>query len=369
MKTGLPPEELPPLGDPAYGGEPGPYSASGLRTVCGSRINPDAIRFYRRRSVLTTRESIRSCAHPDIEPWIGNVGGFDPHVDVVQPPRSQWPISGVVARVDARSGSMPFELPEMTYFVDYSSFHSNPAELPSGPMVETIKERLFPEGARLVLTFYNDMRLKHSLWTHMNFFEQPFLDQFDATLLPDFSAYCNDTTPQYLIGERQLQIFGTDGSRQGRTVIPSIVWSNEESLRRQADLWLSQYPKVHTIRLDCYGKNVDRVGWAWRHLFAMEKYFKGFDHIHWIIAGMTSGWMIRELNRIFPKGNYSIVAPVNMFIAAQRGSTDPIYSAQEFRRQIAKLEDFRSGRDVADAQPRPDHWPTYSEVDTAGFSK
>ena len=33
-----------------------------------------------------------------------------------------------------------------------------------------------------------------------------------------------------------------------------------------------------------------------------------------MIAGITSGWAIRELNRIFPDGNYCIIPSVSMFV-------------------------------------------------------
>jgi len=196
----------------------------------------------------------------------------------------------------------------------------------------------------------------------MEFWYAPFLDQFDGIVMPDFSAYSDDPLPQMLFGERMMQMFAQEGSDAGKTVIPSIAWCTEDSLRRQVEVWTSQYPKVNTILLDCYGSHIDAVGWAWRWLYALEKYCAGKKHIRWLFTGMTSGWAIRELNRIFPDGNYSLVTSASPQIAATRGTTDKERMARRFRRAMAKIEDLHSGRMVADAQPRPDHWPTFAEL-------
>jgi len=194
------------------------------------------------------------------------------------------------------------------------------------------------------------------------FWSAPFLKQFDALVSPGFSPYSDDTYPQMLFGERMDQVFGQEGTESGQNFIPSIAWATEDSLRRQVELWVSQYPKVNTILLDCYGSGVDRVGWAWHWLFAMEKYCAPHTHIRWLLTGMTSGWIIRELNRIFPQRNYSLITTASMQIAAMRGTTDRERMAHRFRRSVARLEDLRAGRVVADAQPRPDHWPMFSEL-------
>jgi hypothetical protein len=358
----LPPRKLPPLPDPYFDDQPGPYSASALRDVCGTRINPNAKNSYNDRNRMISPGGPFSCVHPEIEEWIGSAEGFDPRSRIKQPPMKEWPLSVVAARIDARNTPMPFDLPEMTYFVDYSSFHKDLFEGPApGGLADTVKERLFPENSQLVLTFYNEKVQKLNLWSIRNFWQLPFLEQFDAVLMPDFHAYCNDPVPKYLIGERMMQIFAEEGSRAGRTVIPSIAWSTEESLRRQVDLWTSQ-SNINTIRLDCLGAGVHRTGWAWRWIFALEKYVQGMDHIRWIITGMTSGWTIGELNRIFPKKNYTLVTPFSTFIAAQRRSTSREWSTHEFRRQIKRLEEFRSGKNVAEAMTRPAVWPTFADV-------
>jgi hypothetical protein len=362
----LPPKKLKALDDPFFpdfSDKGGPYALSALRDVCGTRINPNALGHYQSRSDLIRVDcEPKSCAHPELEEWLGDVSGLDARARVRQPDVKDWPLSTIIARVDARKEGMPFALPEMTYFLDYNSFHSSHVEGPRpGGDVDELRERLFPENSQVILSFYNDLKQKKGLWSLLNFWDLPFLDQFDAVLLPDFSAYSSDPNVQYMIGERMMQVFAEEGSRAGRTVIPSIAWSTEESLRRQVDLWTSQ-TNINTIRLDCLGHNVNRTGWTWRWLFALEKYVQGMDHIRWIITGMTTGWSIRELNRIFPKKNYALVTPISTFIAAQRRSTDPEWSALEFRRRIRVLQDYRDGVVLADPAIRPEAWPKFENL-------
>jgi hypothetical protein len=84
---------------------------------------------------------------------------------------------------------------------------------------------------------------------------------------------------------------------------------------------------------------------------------------------MTQGWAIRELNRIFPNKNYSLMPSPSMMVSVlSGGSRDPLWQAAQFRAKIARLEDLRAGREVADAMPRPDHWLSYEELDTEGLS-
>ena len=180
--------------------------------------------------------------------------------------------------------------------------------------------------------------------------------------MPDFSAFSDDPVPQYLLGERMQQIFASEGTAAGKVTIPSIAWSSEKSLRRQLELWTSQYPRVNTIHLDCDGSNVDKTLWAWRWLYAMEKYCAGRDHIRWLISGMSSGWVIRELNRIFPKKNYCLMPSVSSFIGATKGSTDPEWQGQKFRSKMLQLQALRNGDEVAELGERPDYWPKYSDI-------
>jgi len=370
-RSNLPPDPLPALPDPSYDGKLGPYSASALRDVVGTRINPDAIGWYRRRETLKSPMCpAKTCAHPELEGWLGDVGSFDPHSRLQQAPASQWPISAIIPRMTIWGAKLPFALEPATYMLDYLSLNSDPHAPPSRQWVSQLRE-CFPEGSRLILSFFGPsgpgpgsrVPLTLGLWTLQSaFWSAPFLKQFDALVSPGFSPYSDDTFPQMLFGERMDQIFGQEATDSGQTFIPSIAWCTVDSLRRQIELWVSQYPKVNTVLLDCYGSGVDRVGWAWHWLYALEKYCAPHTHIRWLFTGMTSGWIIRELNRIFPQRNYSLITTASLQIAATRGTTDKERMAQRFRRSVARLEDLRSGRVVADAQPRPDHWPMFSEL-------
>jgi hypothetical protein len=360
----LPPTPLPALPDPVYGNKPGPYSASGLRDVVGTRINPDAVAYYKNRE----RHMGITGAFPELEGWLGDIGSFDPHARLVQPPPSEWPLSLVVPRMTIWGESLPFEIQPATYMIDYLSLNSDPKSLPTRPWVNNLRER-FPEGSRLLLSFFGPegphgrRPLINGLWEQRDFWFAPFLDQFDATVLPDFDVYSDSPKPQSLVGERQAQMFAQEGSEAGRTVIPAVAWATEASLRRQIELWCGQYPHINTILLDCYGAGApERIGWAWHWLFAIEKYCGGKDHIRWLLTGMTAGWIVRELNNIFPHGNYSLVTSASPQIAATRGTTNKELMASRFRRSVAKLEDFQRGRVIADPQPRPDHWLSFSDV-------
>lgn len=361
-KSKLPPERIPPLDDPCFGGEPGPYSVSDLRDVCGSRINPDAVGLYKRRELLKRPTALpKTCVHPDLELWLGDVKGLDPRSKVTQPPMSEWPLTTIIPRISVWGEELPFPLDPGAYSIDYHYLHSNPQTLPEREWVTRLKDR-FPDGTSLILGFFGNRALTLGLWTQVQFWHHPFLDQFDAVMLPDFSAFSDDPIPQYLIGERMLQIFGEEGSAAGRTIIPSIAWTTEDSLRRQTELWTSRWPRVHTIHVDCYGSGVDRVGWHWRWLFALEKYAAPHTNVRWMISGMTSGWAIRELNEIFPKKNYCLMPSVSAYVGVLTGARDPAWQAQAFREKMKGFEDLRSGEIVADRMPRPDVWPTFSEV-------
>jgi Domain of unknown function (DUF4417) len=363
----LPPEEIPALPDPCFDNQLGPYSHSDLKQVVGTRINPDSIGWYKHRELLLSeRCPAKTCAHPELEGWLGDVGSFDARVRINQPPASQWPMSKIIPRMALWGESLPFEIEPGTYMIDYLSLNSDPTSTPTRDWVPRLRER-FPEGSRLILSFFGPEGARGrrpliiGLWTLRDFWYAPFLDQFDGVVLPDFSAYSDDPLPQMLFGERQAQIFAQEGSDAGRTIIPAIAWCTEASLRRQVELYTSQ-PNVNTILMDCYGSHIQKVGWAWRWLFAIEKYCAGKDHIRWMFTGLASGWVIRELNRIFPNGNYALVTTASPQIAATRGTTDKEIMAKRFRRAIGKLEDFHSGRMVADPEVRPETWPTFGEL-------
>lgn len=360
-KGKLPPEDLT-LPDPCFQDGRGPYHVSALRDVCGTRINPDAIGWYKRRQLLTRPECpAKTAVHPDIELWLGDVGSFDPRSQVVQPPLSEWPFSAVMPRIVVYGEKLAFPLDPMTYVIFYKDLHSNPRTLPSRPWVSRLKER-FPEGTQLVLSFLAGRALINGLWAQTEFWQAEFLRQFDAVVIPDFSAFSDDPVPQSLLGERMHQIFAQEGSEAGHNVIPAIAWMDEYSLRRQIELWVSAYPKVNTILIDCDGTNVDPTGWKWRNLFAIEKYCAPHSHIRWLISGITPGWAIRELNDMFPKRNYHIIPSVSVYVNAMQSSPDPGFRHHKFMQRIKQIEAFRAGTEVADRMPKPEVWPQFSDV-------
>lgn len=362
-RTLLPPDPLPALPDPMYAGKPGPYSASKLRDVTGSRIWPWALAWYKDRELLTGRGSAISCAHPDLDGWLADLRGFDPQGKINQPPLDEWEFHGVMARFSVWGEKLPYEVAPGTFVIDYNNLASRPGEPPTKPWVMNLRER-FPEGSKLILAFFNDRDMTWGLWPMGHtFWSHPFLDQFDGILLPDFSCFSDDPVPQSLLGERTQQIFGAEGSRYGRNVIPTIAWRSEDSLRRQLEFWVSQYPHVNTIHIDAYGADVIRNLWVWRWLMAMERYCKNWPHIRWIVSGITTGGGIRHMNEeIFPDRNYHVMTPVTFSADAMKGSRDPKFWAEAFQGSLKKVEDLYLGNVVADKLVRPDHWPTFAEA-------
>jgi len=355
------PDPLPALDDPAYNDQPGPYSVSGLKTVTGNRINPDC-RSYARRELMTKPGfGMRSAAHTHMEIFLNEVGGYDPRTRINQPPASELPLSAVIPRLSLRGEKLPYPLRKGSYIVDYPSINSNPRKLPERAWAPRLRDR-FEDDTQLLLSFFGNHKVVRGLWTMTEFWYHPFISQFDAILLPDFSAFSNDSWPQSLHGERMHQIFGEEGSAAGVNVIPSLAWAGEESLRRQVELYVSQYPRINTIHVDCYGSNVDRVGWIWRWLYALEKYCAPHTHIRWLISGITTGWGIRELNELFPSKNYHLIMSVSGYVNSMVGSTDPNFQAREYRKKIATLEDMYTGDVVADKIPRPTEWPQFWQL-------
>src|ERR1017187_46318 len=183
----LPPEVLPPLPDPAFGNRPGPYAYSELRRVVGTRINPDSIGWYKRRDLLRSPVAAKTCAHPELEGWLGDVRSYDPQARVTQPSLSKWPFTGVVPRVSV-SANLRFPLAPATYMIDYAELNSNPTVVAVRPWVENLKAQ-FPEGSDLLLSFFGNRNLVLGLWTQLDFWYAPFLDNFTGIILPDFSAF------------------------------------------------------------------------------------------------------------------------------------------------------------------------------------
>jgi hypothetical protein len=356
----LPPLVLPPLNDPVYGG-PSPYSVSPLKDVTGTRINPDALESYANRAMmLDPVEAPLSCAHPWLEDWLANIGCFDPRAKVRQTPLESWDLHAIVPRISVWGDKLPFPLPKGTYLIDYRYLNSRPGQPPERPWVPRLSER-FAEGSQLLLGFFGDPQLNWGLWGQRDFWTLDFLSQFAGVIAPDFAAYGDDPIPESLRGERMLQIFCSEGSRHGHNIIPSIAWRSVDSFRRQVELWSGMYPDVHTIQLDCDGFGVNPNMWWWRWLHAMENYCQGLDHIRWIITGRPKGWVVRELNRIFPKRNYCLVPSVALYNSCLSSSRGQVWMEETFTRKIQILEDFWAGETVADAQPRPDFWPQFRD--------
>lgn len=356
------PDPIPPLPDPYLDGEISPYSISPLRDVCGTRIAFDSP-YYKVRSAMTRPGFwLKSAVHPELEIWINQVSGFDPRSKIIQTPLPDLPMSAVIPRILGKGGGLPFSMDKGTYIVDYPSMNSAPDKPPEREWVPSFKQDSLPEGSQLLLSFFGSRKLTMGLWTIQGFWDHPFMKQFDGVMMPDFSCFADDPKPQSLFGERMMQIFAREGSDAGMNIIPTIAWAEESSMRRQVELWASQYPYVNTIHLDCYGAKVDRKGWIWRWLYAIEKYCKPHQHIRWLISGVTAGWAIRELNEIFPNRNFNLIMALSPYVNSMVGSTDPEFRARKFREKIRTLEDLHSGRVQAPKDPRPDEWPQWRDV-------
>jgi hypothetical protein len=359
-KAQLPPDPIPPLHDVVYGG-PSPYAYSDLRSVTGTRINPHAVAWYRRREVMTSRRGVLSGVHPDLKGWLGDIRSFDPFCKVIQHPINEWPLPCIIPQVSVTGNPLPFPLKPGTYMIDYQ-YLTIPGKLPEKDWVINLKDK-FPEGSELILTFFGgERKLFWSLWTQMGFWRHPFLQNFKAIAIPDFDSYSDSPIPQSLLGERMQMVFANEGAANGHTIIPKVAWRNEDSFRRQIEMWTAQYPKVHTIILNCYGNNINKRYWHWRWLMAAEKYCADKDHIRWIFAGMTPGWVVRELNEIFPKKNYCLLPSGLQFVAAQRKAVDPLVMADKFQIKMAEMASYWKGEVVAEKMARPTFWPTYQDA-------
>ena len=357
----LPPLPLPALRDPIYEGL-SPYAFSPLRDVTGTRINPDALEWYSQREYMKTPNlAPLNCANPLLSAWLEDVRCFDPRAQVQQKSRDEWPLQAIIPRISVWGTKLPFPLQVGTYLIDYRYLNSRFNQPPSREWVQTLKER-FPEGSQLNLGFFGNAELNWNLWGQgRGFWEAPFLEQFVAVIVPDFAAYGDDPIPESLLGERMVQIFCTIGSQTGHNLIPSIAWRSEDSLRRQIDLWAGLYPDVHTIQLDCDGFGINPNLWWWRWIIAIEKYCKGLDHIRWLITGRPKGWVLRELNEIFPRHNYAVLPSVALYNGCLSSSKGARWMSETFDRKVRRLEAFWSGDNVADRVPRPDFWPQFRD--------
>ena len=358
----LPPEILPALPDPAYDGGLSPYANSGLRDVCGTRINADAIAWYKRRESMTSRQcGVKSAAHPDMEAWLANVRSFDARLHMRQPELSQWPLSKVIAQIQIWGSKLPYELPKgLSCLVNYEDLAPNPNTPPRADRALHLRER-FGEDSELLLGFFGDHRYNMGLWPQESFWHEPFLDNFTGIVVPGFSAFSDDPIPQSLLGERMLQIFAEEGYYAGRNVIPQIAWRSEDSLRRQVDLLGSLYPRVHTVLVDCLGMHVDPVKWAFRWLFMIRKYLAPLP-IRFLFAGLTAGWMIEKLNEIFPNGNFHVITSAAMHRRAMAAAPTAEVMAGRFNAQIRRMQDICAGRERVNSLDWPDEAPSFSQA-------
>ena len=362
--------ELEPLPDPAYGDRLGPYAYSPLREVVGTRVNPEAyVQFYADLTAAAEEGTKLTCYSPYLTSELTGFDGLYPRARVRQLPASEWPLTGVIPTFSPNGqGRLYFPLQPATYAVEYAHFVSKPGGTPKQPWIEHIKE-LLPKGSRLILTFYGNHEYLETTWAQGKaFWAQPWLRQFDALVIYNFDAFGNSPRIQSITRERMHQIFATEGTESGFNIIPSLAWANEPSLRRQVRLWVGN-PDINTIFVDAYGPAMDKQLWGWRWLEAIERYCAPHTHIRWLIGGLRSGWHIEEFRRMFPKGNFSIIAEREVFVSAMRGSANREIQAEKFAKRIRALEDLRTGVSTATRVPRPDHWPTAAEATLAHAAK
>lgn len=347
----LPPDPLPALAEPD--GSIGPYAHSGLRSITGTRINPEAAFWYQHRDLSRVPHSpVRTCAHPDLELWLANVGGFDARMRVAQPASEDWPLPRLIPRVKVHRGFPPFDLPAGWYAIDYQDLNSSLRHLPERDWILGLRE-MFPAGSHLILDFIGKHEIVEPLWRFgREFWEHPLLDCFDAVIIPEFSSFLDDPKPTYLVGERMKQVFAQEGYECGRTVVPSLAWASETSLRRQADLIGSLYPKVNTVFLDMLALNVDKTTWLWSRFEMLHKYFAPLP-CRFIISGATSGWAIAELHAIFPRGNFHLLH-IGPWMQATRSEANRHERAEMFRRDCQRLEEWGEGDNLPPRMPRPE---------------
>ncbi|WP_217924720.1 DUF4417 domain-containing protein [Miltoncostaea oceani] len=333
------------------------YAASPLRSITGTRINPEARYWYDRRGLCTAVDSpVRTGAHPDLVAWIGNVAGFDSRLRMTQPAIEEWPMSRLIPRVHVYKSFPHFELMPGTYSIDYVSLTKARDRLPGQEWVEDIRG-MFPEGSTLLLNFIGNNAQTHYIWSlGPEFWAAPFLRNFDGIVSPEFSTFIDDPKPQFLIGERQKQIFCQEGAEAGFTTIPSIAWSSESSLRRQLDLVMSLYPRVNTVWLDCLGAGVDPTAWTWSRIEMLEKHIPPDFPMRWLVAGAVSGWAIVELHRIFPQGNFHSVN-IRPFAATMGKAGTRGERVARFQTHCRRIEGWLRREDLPPAQPRPESLP------------
>lgn len=338
------------------------YAHSALRTVTGVSVPEAARGVYRQRALCTHPLSpVRTLAHPELGVWLSETGGFDPRLRITQPPQEEWPMTRLIPRVRPYKSFPPFPLPAATYAVDYQSLTTATNRAPDAAWAQDTKA-LFPAGSRVILDFIGNNQQTQWIYSMGRaFWHEPFLQGFDAIVCPEFSTFENDPAPQMLIGERQKQIFLQEGYDMGFTVIPSLAWSTEDSLRRQLDLVGSLYPAVNTVWLDLLGAEVEGNAWTWGRLEALAKHLPVNLPVRWIVCGASSAWAITELHQIFQGAPFHQVSIRPYANAVSRAGT-PNEQRERFMRACHRTEALLRGEDLPARQQRPE-LPPVTEPD------
>jgi len=351
-----------PQPDPTFPGGVSPYAYSGLADVCGTVSNPYAAWIYRDRGFLCSAEApLNACYDRDgagLETWLADLGGFDPRCRFWQPPASKWPLHALIGRIEAsEKPGMP--LPAGTYMIDWRYLvYADGCEK---SWAQSLRERFEP-GTRLLLTFWNDNARKQRLWLDDSFWQRPLLDQFDAIVAPVFRGYDDDPYPQMYAGERMNQKFIEEGVAAGRVVIPSLAFTHPDSLRRQVELFASS-EQPFTVHIDANGHGLGSpVEWRQRWLMALERYCAPQLHLRFLISGLHQDWCVSELNRIFPRRNWQLVAPLPAYVDALSSTMTPEQRRQRYVNRLEQLAELYWGRrQVAMPQPYPDTMPTWAD--------
>ena len=350
----MPGVDLEPL--PERDGTIGPYAASGLKTITGTRRNPQALEdFYSDSELMMSaeRSPAITCGHPQLELWLNMLQGFDPRLSVDQMPLSDWPLSRIVPRVNPSSSFPAWPIPSGTYWVDYPQVTSSLKKVASSEWQMNLVNA-FPTDSTILLGCISDKRHRLNMWTRRHeFLSSPFFRQFEHLVCPDFSSYLNDPYPQALTGERLTQEWVSLASRMGYNAIPTLSWQNRTALRRQADLIGSMAPdRINTVYIEWLSTGVSRSNWLWSRL---EDFAEELAHlpIRWLFSGIDSGWFVRELLEVLPRKNFHMVTIwPQMETNFDPGLNDQ--KAKGFRRRIARLEGLHRGELLPPPHPRPE---------------
>lgn len=354
----LPPDPLPPAVDPETG-EPDLYAESPLRSSTGSHIHHQARDWYRRRSLMVTPQApVKSAVHPEIELWLNNVGDLDLRLRISQPPPEEWPLQRFLPRVVPYRNFPGFDIPVGTYVIAYHKINKSIGRLPNLEWLTGLKA-MFPPGSKLILDFCIPDVYLDPIWSFskQEFWGHPIMEQFDAIIAPNFSSYIDDPPIQRLLCEKMCTVSAQEAHDMGRTVIPMLCWVTEDGLRRQLDAIGALYPRVHTVYVQIQSIGVGRVAELWKQFDYLEKYLAPLP-FRYIINGCTSGWGVRELCRIFPRGNFHLVNG-NAWMDVVRTSAPDVRKAEMFNEAITKFDTWARGDDLPPPMPRVEFWTTW----------